>query len=144
MLNFKCKFHRGRSSSNRTDALIIVEVKGNLVTRVFARTIPNKLPSTMIPIICENVVSGSTIHTNEHRCHRILTSKGFVHDTVCHKYTFINPVTGVHTQSVESVNYLIKSSIQTYGRTNFLKEFCCFFNNKKNFVEKVLDLIRIF
>ncbi len=62
----------------------------------------------MIPIICENVVSGSTIHTDEIRSYGILTSKRFVHGMVCHKYIFINPVTGVHTQSVGSINNLIR------------------------------------
>ena len=42
MLNYKCKSHRGRSPTNRTDALCIVEYNGE-ISRVFARFIPNKL-----------------------------------------------------------------------------------------------------
>ena len=37
---------------------------------------------------------------------------GFVHDTVCHKYTFINPETGANTQAVESFNNSLKLDIK--------------------------------
>ena len=50
MLNYKCKSHRGRSPSNRTDALCIVEVRHG-IKRAYACIIPNKESSTLIPII---------------------------------------------------------------------------------------------
>ncbi|KCZ81119.1 hypothetical protein H312_01485 [Anncaliia algerae PRA339] len=45
MLNYKCKSHRGRSSTNKTESLCIVEINGN-ITRAFATTyrIKNKVP----------------------------------------------------------------------------------------------------
>ena len=33
---------------------------------------------------------------------------GFVHDTVCHKYTFINSETNANTQDVEAFNNSLK------------------------------------
>ena len=45
MMNFKCKSHRGRSSTNKTDALCMVEVdQDGHITRSFAKVIPNKRP----------------------------------------------------------------------------------------------------
>jgi hypothetical protein len=54
MLNYKCKSHRGRSPLNKTDSLEIVEVR-NHITRVFACIIPNKISSTLIPIIFDKL-----------------------------------------------------------------------------------------
>ncbi|KAG0439999.1 hypothetical protein DMUE_2059 [Dictyocoela muelleri] len=111
MLNYKCKSHRGRSPSNRTDALVIVEVRGR-VTRVYAKVIPNKSASTILPIIAEQVCSGSEIHTDEHKSYGKLTERGYTHKNVCHKYNFVDPNTAVNIQNVESINGLIKSEIR--------------------------------
>ncbi|KCZ78086.1 hypothetical protein H311_00892 [Anncaliia algerae PRA109] len=53
MLNFKCKFHRGISANNKSDALCIVEV-GSHITRAFATVIPNKEKATILPIFKKN------------------------------------------------------------------------------------------
>ncbi|KAM0677742.1 hypothetical protein BDAP_001735 [Binucleata daphniae] len=71
MLNHKCKSHRGRSSTNHTDSISIVEIGDEGIERCFAKVIPNKLAATLIPIICENVCrvqeyilmnTGHTVH----------------------------------------------------------------------------------
>ncbi len=67
---------------------------------------------------------------------------------MCHKYSFINPENGVHTQAVELVNNRIKTEIKTRlgvktaSRENYIQEFCFFFNNKESLVEKFMDLVR--
>ncbi len=66
----------------------------------------------MIPIICSQVLSVSVIHNNEHKFFGKLVGLGFVHDTVCHKHTFIKPATGAHTKSLESTNNQIKCGIK--------------------------------
>ena len=110
MLNYKCKSHRGRSPTNRTDALCIVEYNGK-ITRVFACVIPNKLQSTLVPIICNNVASGSIISTDEHKSYSCLSKFDFTHRSVCHKYNFVDRETGVNTQAVESLNNYVKMAI---------------------------------
>ncbi|KCZ79801.1 hypothetical protein H312_02802 [Anncaliia algerae PRA339] len=52
--------------------------------------IPNKSKDIIVPIICKRVISGSTIHTDEHKTHSLLSKIGFVHNFICHKYSFIN------------------------------------------------------
>ncbi|KCZ74415.1 hypothetical protein H311_04620 [Anncaliia algerae PRA109] len=107
MMNFKCKSHRGRSPHNQTDAISIVEVENN-ITRAFARMIENKKSETLIPIICEKVSSGSIIYTDEHKGYSKLGEYGFLHKSVCHRYNFVNPINGVHTQQLESFHNEMK------------------------------------
>ncbi|KAG0438567.1 hypothetical protein DMUE_3015 [Dictyocoela muelleri] len=129
MLNFKCKSHRGRSTTNRSDALCIVEWDGS-TTRAFATIIPDKKQTTILPIICSNIISRSLIHTDEHRSYRNISDHGFTHGTACHKYNFVDRTTVVHTQAVESFNNYIKAAIKkrmgvaTEKCAIFLKEVC--------------------
>ncbi|KCZ80089.1 hypothetical protein H312_02514, partial [Anncaliia algerae PRA339] len=106
-----CKSHRGRSPHNKTDALVMTEFTDR-IKRVFAVVIPDKRAETILPIICNNIINGSVIWTDEHKSYSPLTSKGFLHSTVCHKYNFVDKETGTHTQVVESFNNCIKIAIK--------------------------------
>ncbi|KCZ76670.1 hypothetical protein H311_02327 [Anncaliia algerae PRA109] len=148
MLNFRCKSHRGRSPQNRTDALCIIEYDGK-ITRAFAKVIANKEANTILPIIFSQVQPFSKIHTDEHRSYSKLSTLGYDHDTVCHKYNFVDKNTGTNTQGVESFNNELKleikrrKGIETNLRQRFLDEFCFKFNTKKFRLEKVLNLTKI-
>jgi hypothetical protein len=95
------------------------------------------------------VVRGSTIWTDEHASYRRLGEHGYEHDTVVHKYHFINPVTAAHTQNVESFNNSLKleikrrKGIKTENRQCFLDEFTLLFNNKNNRIDKIKDIIKL-
>ncbi|KAG0441185.1 hypothetical protein DMUE_1240, partial [Dictyocoela muelleri] len=110
---------------------------------------PDKKQSTILPIICSQVLSGSTIHTDKHLAYRNLTAKGYTHGTVCHKYIFVDRITGVNTQAIESFNNCIKKKIKdrkgivTEKRGAFLKEFCFLFNNRSNLLQPILSLLKI-
>ncbi|KCZ82114.1 hypothetical protein H312_00389, partial [Anncaliia algerae PRA339] len=94
MLNFKFKSHRGRSSTNKTDALCIVEM-GQRINRAFIKLITNKKAKTIIPIVCSQIIPGSVIWTDEHKTYQSLNKHGSLHNSVCHKYEFINKINGV-------------------------------------------------
>lgn len=148
MLNFKIKSHRGRSPTNKTDALCMVEVL-NGIERAYATVIPDKTIATIIPIICSQVADNSVIWTDEHRTYTRLSSHGYIHDSVCHKYEFIT-ANGTNTQAVESFNNCIKieiksrKGIKTELRPIFLNEFCFLWNNKTNLLDSLLNLIKFF
>ncbi|KAG0442627.1 hypothetical protein DMUE_0130 [Dictyocoela muelleri] len=89
MLNLKVKSHRGRSPQNKTDALVIIEYN-DVIKRVFACTINAKTEEYIVPIICSQVASNSTIWTDEHGAYHNLKDFNYDHDTVIHKYKFIN------------------------------------------------------
>lgn len=147
MLNYKCKSHRGRSSTNQTDCLCIVELGPNL-KRVFAKVIENKRMETLMPIICSQVASGSIISTDEHKSYVNLGKVGYTHKTVCHKYNFVNPSNSTNTQTVESFNNMIKYEIKkrkgvlTTKRQEFLNEICFFYNNKNNILAHIISLLK--
>ncbi|KAG0423585.1 hypothetical protein DMUE_6138 [Dictyocoela muelleri] len=146
MLNYKCKSHRGRSSSNRTDAICIVECRRG-INRAFACTIPNKNAETIVPIIERLVIPGSIIWTDEHRAYGSLNDI-FRHSTVCHKYEFINRIDGTNTQAVESFNNALKleikrqKGVKTYKREDFIRVFLFMFNNSENLLKVGLNLIK--
>lgn len=146
-LNHGIKAHRGRAANNKTDALCIIEFETN-IKRAFACVIADKKASTILPIICSNVVSNSIIHTDEHKSYSSLNDIGFIHDTVCHKYTFINHDTGTNTQAVESFNNSIKldikkrKGVKTELRQEFLKEFCWKFNNRVARFQMIISIIK--
>ncbi|KCZ78688.1 hypothetical protein H311_00279 [Anncaliia algerae PRA109] len=148
MMNYKCKSHRGRSANNKTDAICIIEFSEK-IRRVFAKVIPNKKESTLIPIICSQVSANSIIWTDEHRSYSNLNRYNYIHETVCHKYEFISHDNGVNTQAVESFNNIIKNEIKlrkgvsTIKRDLLLNEICFKFNNKDNLLEVFLNLIKI-
>ncbi|KAG0430428.1 hypothetical protein DMUE_5661 [Dictyocoela muelleri] len=96
MLNYKVKSHRGRAPENKTDALCIIEYE-NEIKRVFACVIDNKLELTIVPILCSKVAANSIIWSDEHGAYANLKDYFRDHDTVGHKYQFINYDTGVNT-----------------------------------------------
>ena len=149
-MNFKCKSHRGRSPLNRTDALCIVEVDSEgHISRAFAKVIPNKKAETIISLFLKNVLIGATFFTDEHPSYSSLSSLGYIHKNVCHKYKFVDTETGAHTQNVESFNNCLKCGIKnqmgvkTIRRQLFLNWYCYFLNNQLNFFDAVVDLIKI-
>lgn len=149
MLNHSMKAHRGRSPSNRTDSLCIVECIEGRIIRCFARIIPDKTQTTIVPIITSQVCPNSIIHTDEHGAYYNLRNFFFYHGTVCHKYTFVNEETGVHTQAIESFHNELKLEIKrrkgvlTENRERFLTEFCYYFNNRSSFLDAILSLIKV-
>jgi transposase-like protein len=57
---------------------------------------------TLLPIICDHVLAGSKIHSDECAAYNGLSVLGYEHYQVCHKYTFVNRDDGTHTQHIES------------------------------------------
>ena len=84
MLNYKCKSHRGRSPTNRTDVLCIKEF-GYKIDCVFAACIENKTHELVLIIICDQVLQGSIIHTDDAINNKKLSGKGYIHQFVIHK-----------------------------------------------------------
>ena len=59
--------------------------------------------ATLMPIIHQYIAPGSTVYSDEWRAYSRLQQAGFTHQTVNHSLHFVDPTTGAHTQSVESM-----------------------------------------
>ena len=69
----------------------------------FVVTVPNRIGSTLLDKITENIADGSTIYSDSWKGYQTnrIEIEGFLHATVNHKYNLIDPDTEVHTQTVE-------------------------------------------
>ena len=71
---------RGRGAPNKTVVFGMLERDGD----VMATVVPNFRKKTLQSIIKENVVEGSTVHTDELKSYGGLSKAGFEHETVNH------------------------------------------------------------
>lgn len=91
------KFERGRLVHGRW-LLGLIE-RGENEFRCFEVDTRDK--DTLAKIILDNVVKGSTVHTDGWRAYNALR-ESFKHGIVNHSKNFISPEGGVHTQKIES------------------------------------------
>jgi len=146
-LNHNVKSHRGRGPIRPAWCLCITDTSSQPATG-FATMIPDRTAATIIPIIKRVVRSGSIIHSDEARVYQSL-KQNYEHSSVCHKYNFVDPITGVHTQHVESWNNKIKNSIKKVRgvdedkREDFLKEYMFLEKFKNSAFEQIILLLTV-
>ena len=102
LFKHKPKYHRGRATAQEKWVFGIVDVSTQPATG-YMELVPRRDAATLLPIIRQHVHPGSTIHSDEWRAYSSLQyDPHYHHYTVNHSLNFVNPVTGVHTQHVES------------------------------------------
>jgi transposase len=125
---------RGRGASGKTVVFGMMQRKGQVMTKV----VPDCKGKTLQPIIEENVLDGSTIHTDELHAYKGLAKKGFNHKTVNHgarEYVLGN----THVNGLENFWKHLKGSIRsTHIHVSkkhlhkYAKEFEYRFNSREN------------
>ena len=124
---------RGRGAPNKTVVFGMLERDGDVMTKV----VPNGQKKTLQPIIEENVVAGSTIHTDELKSYSGLTKAGFEHETVNHSVgeyvsgsSHLNGIEGFWARLKLSIRgthvHVSRKYLQTY-----VKEFEYRYNRRK-------------
>ena len=74
--------------------------------------------NTLITLIKEHVLPGTTILTDKWKGYNALQHHGFPHQVVNHSQGFVDPVTGVHTNSCEGMWFHAKNHMRRgTGRT---------------------------
>lgn len=101
LLSRKAKYNVGRQPSRQVWVGIVdcsfKPAKGH------AQIVENRSAATLLPIIGQICRPGTIIHSDSWAAYNsIQSSFGFEHEKANHKFNFIDPETGTHTQNVES------------------------------------------
>ena len=83
--------------------------------------VPQRDEATLLPSIQQFICPGSTVYSDGWAAYNNIANHGYVHGRVIHQNTFVDPVTGVHTQGVESYWSRAKQKIKAvYGSRLYL------------------------
>jgi len=99
---------RGRGAAGKSVVFGMLQRKGQVMTKI----VPDCKRKTLEPIIEENVLDGSTIHTDELRSYRGLKKAGYNHKTVNHR-TGEYVVGNTHVNGLENFWKHLKGSIRS-------------------------------
>jgi transposase-like protein len=113
--------------------------------RCFFEFVPNRTEETLLEIISRRIRPGSIINSDLWAAYRKIPSIGYFHYTVNHSKNFIDPMTGAHTQSIESAWSHLKRFLQRMGRnigperSDYIAEYLY---RKKHKADLFLTLLR--
>lgn len=108
----------GRSKYNRGREVTGVWLVGGIERgskRKFVIPVRDRTADTLIPLIQQHVLPGTTIYTDCWKSYSKLCEVGYTHQVVNHSENFVDPCTGVHTQNIERLWKDIKSWVLRSG-----------------------------
>lgn len=147
MFKYKQKYHVGRISSENRWVFGIADTSST-PARYYVELVENRKAITLLPIILNICRSGSIIWSDEWSSYNSIYTLGYSHGKVNHNLHFIHPVTGVHTQNVESLWNKLKRRIKKLMGSSgndlneYLKEWMWKDNFGKKDFENVINLIK--
>jgi transposase-like protein/predicted RNA-binding Zn-ribbon protein involved in translation (DUF1610 family) len=98
---------KGSHADKKTTVLGMLERGGELVTRV----VPNNRAFTLMPIVSDQVLRGTTIHTDSAKAYQYLNRRGYQHEAVNHAASeYVSP-TGATVNSIEGFWGMLKRGI---------------------------------
>ncbi|CAG8681395.1 8963_t:CDS:1, partial [Ambispora gerdemannii] len=92
------KYHRGRIVE---DIWVVGDIERTDEKRCFVQIVQDRIAETLHDVISKHVVSGSIVYTDLWRGYRGITELNMSHKTVNHSKNFVDPNTGVHTNTIE-------------------------------------------
>ena len=102
LFRHKPKYHRGRAPQNELWVFGMVDTSYT-PCRGYMEIVERRDAATLIPIIEQHVAPGSIIHSDQWRAYaQLQNDPRFTYRSVNHSENFVDPVTGVHTQTIES------------------------------------------
>ena len=78
---------------------------------VFLVTVPSRDRETLLPILKAKIKPGTTVISDCWKSYNTLNEEDFEHLTVNHSINFVDPQTGAHTQTIESLWWQIKRTL---------------------------------
>lgn len=140
----KRKYHRG----HRVEGVWIVGgIERTAERKMFATSVQDRTQETLLDVISRHVAPGSIIHTDLWRGYSGLDTIGMTHRTVNHSRHFVDPETGVHTNTIEGIWNGMKLKIAPRNRNEehvdgHLLAFIWKRNNIENLWVGLLDALR--
>ena len=105
----KRKHHRGHHVEG---AWVIGGVERTPEHRVFAEVVERRDAATLLEVVRRRIAPGSIVHSDLWRAYRAIPSAAHLeHRTVNHSRHFVDPDTGVHTNTIEGTWHGIKVGI---------------------------------
>ena len=112
----KRKFHKGR----RVDGVWVFGGIERETKKCFFKCVADRTANTLVSIIKDHILPGTTIYSDCWKAYSSLNSEGFSHLTVNHSVNFVDPETGTHTNTIESTWRALKKSLPKHGTTKNL------------------------
>jgi transposase-like protein len=85
-------------------------------SRTFLLPVPDRTADTLMAIMHAWIEPGTTVVSDCWGSYRYLGSQGFMHCTINHSIHFIDPDTGDHTITIESMWHRVKVFLDQYNR----------------------------
>ena len=110
---FFVQCHRGRATNHKVWVFGMVDLSQQLALG-YIEVVPDRTAATLLPIIQSHTLPNTTIHSDQWQTYSRVGSLMNVntHATVNHSLHFVGPVTGVHTQTIESYWARVKSKFK--------------------------------
>lgn len=108
----KRKHHRG----HRVEGQWVFGGVERSTGRVFMVPVERRDKATLLAVIRQWILPGTTIHSDCWKAYDCLGDEGYVHLSVNHSLHFLDPATGVHTNTIEGSWRAAKSAIEPSGR----------------------------
>ena len=114
----KMKYHRGRYIEGQwVFGGICRETKACFLVPVERRD-----KDTLLPIIRTHILPGTRVMSDMWKAYDCLQDEGYVHLTVNHSLTLVDPDTGAHTQRIENRWWCVKRGLPRTGTSKELFE----------------------
>ena len=142
----KRKYHRGK----RVEGVWVFGGIERESRRSFFRIVEDRSAETLIPIIKEFVLPGTTIISDCWKAYSSLSKEGYTHQTVNHSVEFVNKDSGACTNTIESTWHALKNSLPRSGTQkalyeSYFSEYCIrkkYLNSSKDKFLEFLGLIK--
>ena len=109
----KPKYHRGRAPQSEIWVFGMADCTSNPALG-FMQIVDRRNAETLLPIIQRHILPGSIVYSDQWAAYnRVGNIAGLEHHTVNHTLHFVDPVTGVHTQNIESYWNRCKTKIKS-------------------------------
>ncbi|KAH7831762.1 putative Uncharacterized transposase-like protein [Monocercomonoides exilis] len=109
----------------------------------FVIIVPDRKKETLIPIIQERILAGTTIISDEWKSYDCLKDIGYEHMTVCHKRNFKDPETGACTNTVEGLWSHLRAFFPKHGvRKTFIADCLSMWLVQRNLKPSFVDILQ--